>query len=182
MPLINSDISINTAELKKRLPDLHAGDTILLSGTVFSARDAAHKMLIALIKDDKPLPFKIDGSVIYYCGPTPAKPGMPIGSSGPTTSSRMDIFMDTLLDLGLLATIGKGERSKDVCDTMKKHGAIYLCAMGGAGAISADCIKKCDVIAFEELGCESIKKMEFCNFPLIVGTDIYGNSIFNTKD
>lgn len=170
---------LNTENLRDTLSDLKAGDAVYLSGTVYCARDAAHKRIMSLIREGKPLPFEIKDAVIYYCGPTPAKPGMAIGSCGPTTSSRMDGFMEELLEMGLLATIGKGGRSKEVNDAMKKHGAVYLCAMGGAGAIAASCIKSVEVIAFEELGCESCKKMVFENFPLVVGNDIYGSSLFS---
>ncbi len=165
-------------ELRSSAKELSAGDGILLSGTVYCARDAAHKRIMSLIEQGSPLPFELDGAVIYYCGPTPAKPGMPIGSAGPTTSARMDSFMPTLLDLGLLATIGKGGRSPEVCLAMLEHKAIYFCAVGGAGAIAASRIKSCEVIAFPELGCESVKKMAFDRFPLIVGIDINGNSVF----
>lgn len=171
--------NICVTELRERLSELHAGDAITLSGTVYCARDAAHKRIMKLIENGEKLPFDIKDAVIYYCGPTPAKPNMPIGSAGPTTSTRMDGFMDTLLAMGLLATIGKGPRKVHVNEKMKEYGAIYLCAMGGAGAIAAKCIKKCEVIAFDELGCESVKRMEFDNFPLVVGYDIFGNSVFN---
>lgn len=169
---------INTSEIRQAAHSLRAGDEIFLSGTVYSARDAAHKRIFELIERGDKLPFDINDAVIYYCGPTPAKPGMPIGSCGPTTSSRMDSFMPKLIELGLAATIGKGGRNETVCSEMLSHGCIYLCAMGGAGAIAARCIKSCEVIAFEDLGCESVKKMEFCDFPLVVGTDIFGNSLF----
>ena len=170
---------LTTDTIKEHLHELRAGDAVYLSGTVYCARDAVHKKIDTLIREGKKLPFVIKDSIIYYCGPTPAKPGMAIGSCGPTTSSRMDGFMETLLDMGLIATIGKGGRSKQVNDAMKKHGAVYLCAMGGAGAISASCIKSVEVIAFEELGCESCKKMVFDKFPLVVGNDIYGSSLFD---
>ena len=169
---------LNTANLRENLGVLRAGDELYLSGTVYCARDAAHKRIVSLINENKETPFPIKDAVIYYCGPTPAKPGTVIGSAGPTTSSRMDAFMPLLLEKGLLATVGKGGRSKTVNEEMKKHGAIYLAAMGGAGAISAKCITECEVIAFSELGCESVKKMCFKDFPLIVGNDIYGISIF----
>ncbi len=171
-------IKINTADLKSAIPALKAGDAVLLSGTVYCARDAAHKKIMQLIAEKKPLPFDIDGAVIYYCGPTEAKPGFAVGSAGPTTSSRMDGFMDTLLDMGLIATIGKGARGDSVNKKMLQKGAIYLCAMGGAGAIAAKSITQCEVIAFPELGCESVKKMTFSDFPLVVGNDIHGNSLF----
>lgn len=169
---------IDTSTLKEALPELHAGDSVLLSGTVYCARDAAHKRLMNMIKNNEQLPFDMSGAVIYYCGPTEAKPGMAVGSAGPTTSSRMDPFMDTLLDMGLIATIGKGHRSDTVNKKMLEKGAIYLCAMGGAGAIAAKSIVCCEVIAFHELGCESVKKMTFKDFPLIVGNDAHGGSIF----
>lgn len=159
--------------------ELRAGDELFLSGTVYCARDAAHKRIMALIEKGEPLPFPIKDAVIYYCGPTPAKPGMPIGSAGPTTSTRMDCFMETLLDMGLLATIGKGARKKEVEKKMLEMGALYLCAMGGAGAIAAKSITSCEVIAFDELGCESVKKMTFDSFPLVVGNDLYGGSLFD---
>ena len=133
---------------------------------------------MALIEKGEPLPFPIKDAVIYYCGPTPAKPGMPIGSCGPTTSSRMDSFMATLIDLGLVATIGKGGRCESVNKRMLENGVLYLCAMGGAGAIAAESITDCEVIAFSELGCESVKKMIFKDFPLVVGNDIHGGSLF----
>lgn len=133
---------------------------------------------MALIEKGEPLPFPIKDAVIYYCGPTPAKPGMPIGSCGPTTSSRMDSFMATLIDLGLVATIGKGGRCAAVNKKMREKGVLYLCAMGGAGAIAAESITECEVIAFPELGCESVKKMIFKDFPLVVGNDIHGGSLF----
>ena len=175
---MNKEIYVDTASIREAAESLRAGDRILLSGTVYCARDAAHKKIIQLLREGKELPFPIRDSVIYYCGPTPAKPGMPIGSCGPTTSSRMDTFMPALLDLGLAATIGKGPRSPEVRRLTADKGAVYLCAMGGAGAVAAESIEKCDVIAFDELGCESVKKMLFRNFPLIVGNDIFGGSVF----
>lgn len=175
---MNNVIRICVDELPERKWELKAGDAILLSGTVYCARDAAHKRLMSMIERGEALPFDIKNAVIYYCGPTPAKPGMPIGSAGPTTSTRMDGFMDTMLDLGLLATIGKGGRKKEVEQKMLETGALYLCAMGGAGAISAESITECEVIAFDELGCESVKRMTFRDFPLVVGNDLHGGSLF----
>ncbi len=170
---------INTDEIREKASLLHAGDEVFLSGTVYCARDAAHKRIVNLISENKPLPFLIKDAVIYYCGPTPARPGACIGSAGPTTSSRMDVFMLSLLENGLAATIGKGGRSETVNNEMKRYGALYFAAMGGAGAIAAKCIKSCEVIAFPELGCESVKRMEFKDFPLIVGNDVYGGSLFS---
>jgi fumarate hydratase subunit beta len=161
----------NTADIKNWRDAVAAGDEILLSGVIYTARDAAHKRIKALIEQDKPLPFDLNGAVIYYAGPTPAPDGMVIGSCGPTTSSRMDVFMPLFLSRGLAATIGKGERSAAVAAEIKKHGAVYLCAIGGAGAVAAKCVRKLDVIAFEDLGCESVKRLEIVDFPLIVGID-----------
>ena len=171
-------MKINTDELRNIIPNLKCGDRILLSGTVYTARDAPHKKILTLLENGDPLPFPLADSVIYYAGPTETPPGMSIGSCGPTTSSRMDLFASALLDMGLCAMIGKGPRSQDVINAMIYNSAIYFCALGGAGALASRCIKSCEVIAFEELGCESVKKLEFDNFPLIVGIDSYGNSIF----
>ncbi|MBQ4154348.1 MAG: fumarate hydratase C-terminal domain-containing protein [Clostridia bacterium] len=171
-------LSINTSQLKGYIPSLKAGDEILLSGTVYTARDAAHARLINFINENKPLPFNINGATIYYAGPTEAPPGRPIGSCGPTTSGRMDSFSPTLLNLGLLCMIGKGQRSEAVINAIVENGAIYLCAIGGAGALAAKCITSSQVIAFEDLGCESIKRLEFKDFPLIVGIDCNGDSVF----
>ena len=131
-----------------------------------------------MLKNNESLPFSIKDSVIYYAGPTQTPENLPIGSCGPTTSSRMDAFAPSLLDLGLVAMIGKGPRNKDVVDAIIRNNAIYFCALGGAGALAAKCIKSSKIIAFEELGCESVKKLEFDKFPLIVGIDCLGNSLF----
>ena len=171
-------IKLNTSELKKALPTLNAGDNILLSGRVYTARDAAHAKMFELIKKGEPLPFDIKDAAIYYAGPTEAPMGRVIGSCGPTTSSRMDSFSPTLLDMGLCCMIGKGNRNGAVVESIVKNSAIYLCAIGGAGALAAKCITECEVIAFNELGCESIKRLEFKDFPLIVGIDCRGNSVF----
>ncbi|NCC86891.1 MAG: Fe-S-containing hydro-lyase [Clostridia bacterium] len=173
-----AEINLNTNELKKMSKTLNAGDRVLLSGTVYTARDAAHKRIKSIIDRGEKLPFDIDGSTIYYCGPTPAPQGMAIGSCGPTTSGRMDKYAPELLDLGLSAMIGKGQRSNEVYDAIKRNKAIYLCAIGGAGALASKCIKKCEVIAFDDLGCESVKFLEFENFPLVVAIDSKGNNLF----
>ena len=172
---------LNTSNIREWVRTLRAGEEILLSGTVYSARDAAHKRFIELLDNGDELPIEIENSVIYYCGPTPAKPGMPIGSCGPTTSVRMDGFTPRLLSRGLTAMIGKGGRNEDVLKSIKEYGGAYLCAMGGAGAIAAKSISSVEVVAFPELGCESVKKMQFTDFPLIVGIDCNGNSIFNNN-
>lgn len=169
---------INTANLTDTIDKLTVGDKVYLSGTVYTARDSAHKRIFELIKSNQPLPFLIDGATIYYAGPTPTPNGLAIGSCGPTTSGRMDVYTPTLLDLGLKCMIGKGERSKEVCDSIVKNKAIYLCAIGGAGALASKCISSCEVIAFGDLGCESVKKLEFDNFPLIVGIDCNGGNLF----
>ena len=171
-------IRIDSAELPERAKELRAGDQILLSGTVYTARDAAHKRLFTLLDENRPLPFPIRGATIYYAGPTPTPPGMPVGSCGPTTSGRMDPYTPRLLDLGLAAMVGKGKRSPAVCDAIRRNGGVYLCAIGGAGALAAQCIRSLEVIAFEDLGCESIKKLEFENFPLVVAIDSMGGSLF----
>lgn len=169
---------INTSDLKDCAKDLRVGEKILLSGVIHTARDAAHKRFDALLNEGKALPFDIRGAVIYYAGPTPAPKGMAVGACGPTTSGRMDRFAPRLLDLGLAAMIGKGERSGEVRDAVRRNKAVYLCATGGAGALASKCIKKCEVIAFEELGCESVKRMEIEDFPLVVANDAMGNDLF----
>lgn len=170
-------IKLNTKDIKEAAKTLCAGDSVLLSGTVYTARDAAHKKICALIDNGEKIPFELDGAVIYYAGPTPAPEGRPIGSCGPTTSSRMDGFAPKLIDLGVAATIGKGNRSNEVVEAMKRNGAIYLCAIGGAGAIAAKAIKEVEIIAFPELGCEAVRRMRIEDFPLIVGIDSRGGTI-----
>ena len=170
--------NINTNELKEFCPKLKVGDKIFLSGTVYTSRDAAHKRIFEYLEKNVPLPFDINGAVIYYAGPTPTPEGLPIGSCGPTTSLRMDSYTPKLLDMGLVATIGKGGRSKEVIEAIKRNKSVYLCAIGGAGALACECISECEVIGFEDLGCESVKRLTFNSFPLIVGIDSEGNSIF----
>lgn len=169
---------INTSKLKSYCKKLCVGDKVYLSGAVYTARDAAHKRIFEYMNDGKPLPFDIENSVIYYAGPTPTPQGMAIGSCGPTTSSRMDTYAPELYNIGLTATVGKGERNQAVIDAIINNNAVYLCAIGGAGALAAQSITSCEVIAFDDLGCESIKKLMFNNFPLIVGIDSKGGSIF----
>ncbi len=158
--------------------EVRAGDKILLSGTVYTARDAAHKRFFASLDAGEPLPFDPCGAFIYYAGPTPATGALPVGSCGPTTASRMDRYAPRLFALGLAATIGKGPRSDEVIKAMTERGGLYLCAIGGAGALAAEHITSSSVIAYEDLGCESVKKMTVKDFPLIVGIDAYGNSAF----
>ena len=175
----NGRILVDMAEIAEAARTLRAGDKILLSGVVYTARDAAHKRFSALLDEGKELPFPLKGSAIYYAGPTPAPEGLPIGSCGPTTSARMDVFAPRLLDLGLSAMIGKGGRSPAVCDAIRRNGAVYLCAIGGAGALAANAVRSVEVIAFEDLGCESVKRLVVEEFPLIVGIDCAGGSLFH---
>ncbi len=172
------EYKINTSELKRFCPLLHAGDRVLLSGTVYTSRDAAHKRIFECIENNKPLPYDLNGAVIYYAGPTPTPPGMAIGSCGPTTSKRMDPYTPRLLNMGVAATIGKGERSDEVCEAIIRNKSVYLCAIGGAGALAALKITDCEVIAFNDLGCESVKRLTFSDFPLTVAIDCSGGNIF----
>ena len=158
---------------------LKAGDKVRISGVLYTGRDAAHKRLIEMIKSGKELPFDVKGQLLYYVGPTPAKPGQVIGSAGPTTSYRMDSYAPTLIKMGLKGTIGKGGRSKEVKEAMKMYKAVYFAAVGGAAALIAKTIKKVEIIAFEDLGTEAIRKMEVENFPAIVVNDTKGNDLYN---
>lgn len=170
---------ICTQDLKKCADELRIGDKILLSGIVYTARDAAHKRIAAMLDTGEEPPFPIEDAVIYYAGPTPAPDGKPVGSCGPTTSGRMDPYAPRLLDLGLTAMIGKGERSQAVRDAVVRNHAVYLCAVGGAGALAARCIKELEVIAFEDLGCESVKRLVVEDFPLVVANDAMGGDLFS---
>jgi len=157
---------------------LKAGDKVLLSGVIYTGRDAAHKRLYDLLLEGKPLPIDIKGQVIYYVGPAPAKPGQVIGSAGPTTSGRMDAFSPKLIEMGLKGMIGKGMRKKEVVEAMKKYKAVYFAATGGAGALLAKAIKKAQVVAYEDLGPEAISRLEVENFPVIVVNDTKGNDLY----
>jgi len=161
------------------LAPLRVGDRVLLNGVVYTARDAAHKRLVECIDRGEPLPFDPAGQVIYYVGPTPAPPGRPIGSAGPTTSYRMDRYAPRLIELGLKATIGKGQRSTEVVQAMITHGAVYFVAIGGAAALLARCIRSCQVIAYPELGPEAIHRLEVEAFPVFVGNDARGGDIYS---
>jgi fumarate hydratase subunit beta len=172
-------LHVTVESLPQVAKNLRAGQNIFLSGTIYTARDAAHKRLTAMLEKGESLPFPMKGSVIYYAGPTPTPEGLPIGSCGPTTSSRMDVFAPRFLDLGLVAMIGKGNRSREVCAAIERNNAVYLCALGGAGALAAKAVRSLEVVAFEDLGCESIKRLEIENFPLIVGIDCVGGSLFS---
>ena len=163
---------------EESIKDLHTGDNVLLSGVIFVARDAAHKRLVEALDKGLPLPFDIQGQTIYYMGPSPAKPGQVIGSAGPTTSGRMDTFSPRLMEVGLKGMIGKGNRAKSVKDAMVKNKAVYFAAIGGAGALIAKGIKKSEIIAYEELGAEAIRKLEVDDFPVTVINDIYGRDLY----
>jgi fumarate hydratase subunit beta len=158
---------------------LRAGDQVLLSGVIYTARDAAHKRLITLLDKGEPLPVDLKGQAVYYCGPTPAKPGRPIGSAGPTTSSRMDVFTPRLLAAtGLRAMIGKGNRNGAVVDAMKKHGCVYFAATGGAGALLARSIRSASIACYEDLGPEAIYRLDVADMPLTVAIDSRGNNLY----
>jgi fumarate hydratase subunit beta len=160
------------------LKSLKAGDNVLLTGVMYVARDAAHKRMIEALDKGEPLPFDIKGQMIYYMGPSPASPGRVIGSAGPTTSGRMDVYAPRLIEEGLRGMIGKGMRSPAVKDAMRKHGAVYLAAIGGAGALISRSIKKSEVIAYEELDAEALRRLEVENFPATVINDIYGGDLY----
>jgi len=158
--------------------ELRAGDSVLISGIIYTGRDAAHKRLFEAIKEGKPLPFKLEGAVIYYVGPSPAKPGQVIGSAGPTTSYRMDVYSPLLIERGLRGMIGKGNRTRPVIEAMKKFGAVYFAAVGGAAALIARSIKAAKVIAYDELGPEAVQELRVEEFPAIVINDILGNDLY----
>ncbi|HHV79417.1 MAG TPA: Fe-S-containing hydro-lyase [Firmicutes bacterium] len=160
---------------------LHAGDTVSISGVIYTGRDAAHKRLVELIRKGEELPVDLKGQIIYYVGPTPARPGCVPGAAGPTTSTRMDAYTPALLERGLKAMIGKGQRSPQVVETMKKHTAVYLAAVGGAAALIAKKIKKVEVVAYEDLGPEAIYRFHVEGFPAIVVIDCYGNNLYETE-
>jgi len=171
-------ISIKAPLSKEDAKKLRAGDNLLISGVIYTARDAAHKRLCESLKKGEELPFPIKDSVIYFVGPTPKKPGEVIGSAGPTTSYRMDAYSPDLIALGHIAMIGKGKRGGEVIDAMKKHGAVYLGAVGGLGALLSQCIKKSEVIAYPDLGAEAIHRLEVEDFPAVVVIDSLGNNLY----
>ncbi len=166
-PLTDEDVS-----------QLFIGDKVFLSGVIYTARDAAHKRLVALIKEGKDLPIDLKGQVIYYVGPSPAPPGRPIGSAGPTTSYRMDPYAPLLIERGVKAMIGKGPRSQPVVDAMVRHKAVYLTAIGGAAALIARSVNKAEIVAYEDLGAEAIRRLEVEDFPAIVSNDVLGNDLY----
>lgn len=171
-------IVINTPLTKEVIKTLTVGQEILLSGTIYTGRDAAHKRLVSLLQEGKSLPFDIKDQIIFYVGPTPCKPNMVFGSGGPTTAGRMDAYTPTLLSLGLHGMIGKGYRTQEVKEAMIKYQGIYFGAVGGAGAILSSCVTKCEVIAFDDLGPEAIRRLEVKDMPLVVVIDCLGNDLY----
>lgn len=163
---------------KEQIKELHAGDCVLLSGVILTARDCAHKRIFEYLDDGYPLPFELKGAYIYYAGPCPAKPGMASGSCGPTTSARMDGFAPRLLNFGLGGIIGKGEMSVDVREALKRNTAVYFAAIGGAGALYGKAVKKSECVAFDDLLSEAVYRLEIENFPAIVALDCFGNSVY----
>ncbi len=173
-------MELNMPLTREMARSLKAGDSLLLSGVIYTARDAAHKRLCDLVAQGKELPLEIKDATIYFVGPTPAREGDVIGSAGPTTSYRMDAYSPTLIALGQTGMIGKGKRSPEVIAAMKEHGAVYFGAIGGCGALLSKCIKKAEVIAYEDLGTEAIRRLEVVNFPVVVIIDSYGNNLYET--
>lgn len=157
---------------------LRCGESCLITGTIYTARDAAHKRLCELAAKGEPLPFDIEGAIIYFVGPTPAKPGQVIGSAGPTTSYRMDAYSPALIALGQTGMIGKGKRGEAVVEAMRRYGAVYLGAIGGLGALLGKCVKKAEVIAYPDLGAEAVRRLEVENFPVVVVIDSEGNNLY----
>jgi fumarate hydratase subunit beta len=174
-------MKLTTPLTQQQLASLKANDILSLSGTIYTARDAAHKRLIQDIKDNKALPFDLNNQIIYYVGPSPTPPNQTFGSAGPTTASRMDPYTLTLLEHGLKGVIAKGYRSPEVQQAFLDHQAVYLLAIGGAGALLGNCVVCSKIIAYEELGAEAIHKLEVKDFPVIVAYDIYGNNAYNKK-
>lgn len=174
------DKHIHTPITKEVTSDLHSGDYVYITGTIYVARDAAHKRMIEALDKGENLPIDIRDATIYYMGPSPAREGRPIGSAGPTTATRMDKYAPRLLDLGEKAMIGKGKRSKDVMDAIIRNEAVYFAAVGGAGALLSKCIKKSEVICYDDLGAEAIRKLEVEDFPVIVVIDKEGNNLYET--
>ena len=173
-------ISVKTPLSHEDARKLKAGDSVLLTGTIYTARDAAHKRLCELVAQGKELPMDIQDAVIYFVGPTPAKPGQAIGSAGPTTAYRMDAYSPTLIAQGQPGMIGKGKRGPEVIAAMKEHGAVYFGAIGGCGALLSKCIKKAEIVAYEDLGAEAIRRLEVEDFPVIVIIDSEGNNLYET--
>ncbi len=173
-------IRVTTPMSREQARALKSGDSVLLSGVIYTARDAAHKRLCELVEQGKELPLDVKDSVIYFVGPTPARPGEAIGSAGPTTAYRMDAYSPTMIEQGQTGMIGKGKRNEEVIAAMKKHGAVYFGAIGGCGALLSKCIKKAEVIAYDDLGAEAIRRLEVEDFPVIVIIDSEGNNLYET--
>ena len=159
---------------------IQSGDSCLLSGVIYTARDAAHKRLCELLKEGKPLPFDVKDATIYYVGPTPAKPNQVIGSAGPTTSYRMDAYSPMMIAAGETGMIGKGKRSAEVIDAMKQYGAVYFAAIGGAGALLSSCIKEAEIVCYEDLGAEAVRRLRVENLPVVCVIDSFGNNLYET--
>lgn len=174
------DKKITAPITKEMAKALQSGDYVYISGTIYTARDAAHKRIYESMLKGESIPFDLENNIIYYLGPTPAKEGQVIGSAGPTTSSRMDKYTPLLLEHGLKGMIGKGKRSQEVIDSIRKNKAVYFAAVGGAGALLSKCITKSEIIAYDDLGTESIRKLEVKNFPVIVVIDSNGNNLYET--
>jgi len=174
------DKYISAPVSKEVAAGLKSGDTVYISGTIYSARDAAHLRMSEALKKGEELPFDITDNIIYYMGPSPSREGRPIGSAGPTTAGRMDKYTPQLLDLGLRGMIGKGRRTNEVYEAIKRNGCVYFAAIGGAGALLSKAIKKSEVIAYDDLGTEAIRKLEVENFPVIVVIDSEGNNLYET--
>lgn len=174
------DKKITAPISKEEAQNLRAGDYVYITGTIYTARDAAHKRMYETLERGEALPIDMENNIIYYMGPSPAREGRPIGSAGPTTASRMDKYAPKLLDLGLKGMIGKGKRSKEVIDAVVRNGCVYFAAVGGAGAILSKCIKKSEVVAYDDLGTEAIRKLYVEEFPSIVVIDSEGNNLYET--
>jgi fumarate hydratase subunit beta len=172
------EYSMTTPLTSEDVDRLHAGDKVTLTGFIYTARDAAHKRLVELIREGKELPLPLDGQIIYYVGPSPTPPGKAIGSAGPTTSGRMDPYAPVLIEHGLRGMIGKGERGPGVAEAMRKHGAVYFAATGGAAALLSKRITKAEIVAYPELGAEAIRRLTVEGFPVIVAQDRYGGNIY----
>lgn len=171
-------IKITTPMTDDQVEKLHAGDNVLITGVIFSARDAAHKKLVDLLDENKPLPLDLQGQLVYYVGPSPTRPGQAIGSAGPTTSGRMNAYAPRLLAVGSKGMIGKGEMNKNVAEALKKYKGVYMVAVGGAAALIAKSIKSTKVVAYEDLGAEAIQEMTVVDFPAIVAQDCHGGNIY----
>ena len=171
---------IRTPFTREDARKLKAGDACLITGVIYTARDAAHKRLCELVAQNKPLPMDMENAIIYFVGPTPPKPGQAIGSAGPTTAYRMDAYSPALIAIGQTGMIGKGKRSAEVIEAMKKHGAVYFGATGGCGALLSKCIKKAEIVAYEDLGAEAIRRLEVEDFPVTVIIDSEGRNLYET--